>query len=111
MSQIKYKKIKRTELLHSFFAYNLLSYSMQDWFVVVKEYNALSFSQRYSIIQEEKLRESLLKEKLTTADEDMYLTCSMVNLNIVATKYNIDPATVCMCISPPCKLDENILVI
>lgn len=111
MAHKKYVKIKRDKILQSFMAYNLLSHSMQDWRIVVKEFNGLSLSQRTSIIQENKLRESLLKEKLTVVDEDVYLTCSMVNLNIIATKYDIDPATVCMCISPPCKLHENILVI
>lgn len=111
MSKIRYKKIKKNEILKSFFAYSLLSHSMQDWYVVVKEFNNLSLSQRNSIIQEQELRDSLLREKLIIKDEDMYLTCSMVNLNIVATKYDIDPATVCMCISPLCKLNENIIVI
>ncbi len=41
----------------------------------------------------------------------MYLTCSMVNLNIVASKYDIDPATVCMCLSKPCRQNEKILVL
>lgn len=111
MSRIKYKKIAKNKILQSFFAYKLLSHSIQDWHIVVKQFNALSLSQRNAIIKEEEHREALLKEKLTTKDEDMYLTCSMVNLNIVATKYDIDPATVCMCISPICKLDENIIVI
>ena len=68
-------------------------------------------NQRNAIVQEEKLREKLLKEKLTSSDDDMYLTCSMVNLNIVASKFDIDPATVCLCIAPLCKLNENIIIV
>ena len=63
------------------------------------------------IVKEEQLREQLLKDKMTTTDEDMYLTCTMVNLNIVASKFDIDPTTVCMCIAPLGKINENILVV
>lgn len=111
MSQVKYTKIAKKKLLQSLAAYKLLSYSEQDWQVIIKEYNSLSFSQRNQIIQEEQLREQLLKDKMATTDEDMYLTCTMVNLNIVASKFDIDPATVCLCIAPLCKLNENILVV
>lgn len=92
-------------------AYTLLSLSLQDWTVIIKQYNSLSLNQRNAIVQEEKLREKLLKEKLTSSDDDMYLTCSMVNLNIVASKFDIDPATVCLCIAPLCKLNENIIIV
>ena len=92
-------------------AYTLLSHSLQDWTVIIKQYNSLSLNQRNAIVQEEKLREKLLKEKLTSSDDDMYLTCSMVNLNIVASKFDIDPATVCLCIAPLCKLNENIIIV
>lgn len=53
----------------------------------------------------------LLKKQITILDEDMYLTCTMVNLNIIASIYNIDSSTVCMCLSPICKLSENIMII
>jgi len=111
MAHIKYARIKKNKLLQAMRAYNLLSHSLQDWTVIIKQYNSLSLNQRNSIVQEEKLREKLLKEKLTNSDEDMYLTCSMVNLNIVASKFDIDPATVCLCIAPLCKLNENIIVV
>ncbi len=111
MLQTKYAKITKKKMLQALAAYNLLSYSKQDWQIVVKEFNSLSLQQRTQIIKEEKLREELLKRKITTTDEDMYLTCTMVNLNIVASKFDIDPATVCMCIAPLCKITENILVV
>lgn len=41
----------------------------------------------------------------------MYLTCSMVNLNIVVSEYDTDPATVCMCSFKPCRQNEKILVL
>ena len=111
MPHIKYARIKKNKLLQAMRAYNLLSHSLQDWTVIIKEYNSLTLNQRNAIVQEEKLREKFLKEKLTNSDDDMYLTCSMVNLNIVASKFDIDPATVCLCIAPLCKLNESIIVV
>ena len=111
MKQKKYVRIRREKLLQILTRYSLLSHSIQDWQVVIKEFNSLSPNQRNAIIKEEKLREKLLKEKTNNLDEDMYLTCAMVNLNIVASKYDIDPSTVCLCIAPLCKMNENIMVI
>jgi hypothetical protein len=111
MPHIKYARIKKIKLLPAMRAYALLSHSLQDWTVIIKQYNSLSLKQRNAIVQEEKLREKLLKEMLTSPDDDMYLTCSLVNLNIVASKFDIDPATVCLCIAPLCKLNENIIVV
>lgn len=111
MPHIKYARIKKNKLLQTMRAYNLLSHSLQDWSVIIKEYNSLSLNQRNAIVQEERLREKFLKEKLTNSDDDMYLTCSMVNLNIVASKFDIDPTTVCLCIAPLCKLNENLIVV
>lgn len=111
MPHIKYARIKKNELLQAMRAYSRLSHSLQDWIVIIKQYNSLSLNQRNAIVREEKLRENLLKEKLTGSDHDMYLICSMVNLNIVASKFDIDPNTVCLCIAPLCKLNENIIVV
>lgn len=111
MKQKKYVRIKKDKLLQTLTAYSFLSHSIQDWQVIIKEFNSLSPSQRNAIIKEEELREKLLKEKTNNLDEDMYLTCAMVNMNIVASKYDIDPSTVCLCIAPLCKMNENIMVI
>ena len=52
MSQVKFIKIKRKKLLQALAAYNLLSHSKQDWQVIIKEFNSLSFSQRNQIVKE-----------------------------------------------------------
>ena len=48
---------------------------------------------------------------MKTQDENMYLMCMMVNLNVIAAGFDIDPATVCLCVTPICKLNEKIMVI
>lgn len=111
MPHLKYVRIRKNEIIRNLTVYSLLSHSKQDWYVIIKEFNSLSLPQRNAIIQEAQKREKLLKEKIFSPNEDMYLTCTMVNLNIVASKYDIDPSTVCLCIAPICKMHENIMVI
>lgn len=110
MSKIKYKKITKETLEKSFNGYKFLSNSLQDTFVVIKEFNTLTEHERKCIAKEYSEKETLLIKSSSNLDEDTYLTCAMVNFNIVASKYNIDPATVCMCVVPPCKLNEKILI-
>jgi hypothetical protein len=74
------------------------------------QFNDLTFTQRVEITKECSEREAKLKADVELKDEDMYLTCMMVDFNIVATRYAVDSATVCMCIKPPCKNNKNILV-
>lgn len=110
MVNMKYARIKKNKLMQAFTAYCLLSHSIQEWQIIVKEFNGLATVQRNAICQEHQLLETILKEKIKNADEDMYLTCTMVNLNIIASKFDIDPATVCMCIAPLCKINEKIII-
>lgn len=42
MPHIKYARIKKNKLLQSICAYALLSHSLQDWTVIIKQYNSLS---------------------------------------------------------------------
>lgn len=110
MKKTKYKKVTKETLENNFFGYRLLSQSIQDSFTIIKEFNRLSENQRKCIAKEYSKMEAAHRERSWKLDEDTNLTCTMVNLNIVASKYNIDPATVCMCVSPPCKLNEKILI-
>lgn len=110
MKKTKYKKITKETLERSFFGYRLFSHSLQDSFTIIKEFNGLSEDQRKCIVKDYSKMEVALRKRSSTLDEDANLTCTMVNFNIVASKYNIDPATVCMCVSPPCKLNEKILI-
>lgn len=100
MEKIKFAKVKKKELLQALYTYQ-----------IIKEFNELSFKQRKEIVREYTEMEETLKSKIVTKDEDLYLTCSLVNLHIIASKYNIDPSTVCMCISPICKYNEKIIVV
>lgn len=111
MEKIKFAKVKKKELLQALYTYQIVSHSMQDSNIIIKEFNELSFEQRKEIVRKYTEMEETLKSQIVTKDEDLYLTCSLVNLHIIASKYNIDPSTVCMCISPICKYNEKIIVV
>ena len=51
-----------------------------------------------------------MKKTLIEIDEDKYFTAVMIELNIIASQYNIDPATVCMCIDSPCMCNEKLIL-
>ncbi len=53
MKQKKYVRIKKDKLLQTLTVYSVLSHSIQDWQVIIKEFNSLSPSQRNAIIKEE----------------------------------------------------------
>lgn len=111
MGKIKYVKIRKIDFLKSIEVYRILSKSLQDENIIINQFNSLIPKQRLEIIKDYSERERLLNKQITSQDEDIYMTCLMVNLNIVATKYDIDSATVCMCISNFCKPNEKVLVL
>lgn len=111
MGKPKYIRVTRNNLNSIIQPCKILSQSLEDINIIIKQFNSLTSNQRSDIIREHIKREDLLKEQITTQDKDMYLTCSMVNFNIIASEYDIDPATVCMCISKVCRANEKILVL
>ena len=111
MRKMKYIRIKKVRLLEELQLCALMSHSIQDTNLILKEFNLLSYERRTIIAQEYKKLEEALRNNMKTQDENMYLMCMMVNLNVIAARFDIDPATVCLCVSPICKLNEKIMVI
>ncbi|APC40830.1 hypothetical protein [Clostridium estertheticum] len=111
MKKIRYIKFSKREFSKTLDFCKLFSNSLEDANIIIKQFNSLTQNQRLEIIKAYSEREKLLKIQINSEDEDMYLTCTAVNFNIVATKYDIDPATVCICIASPCKSNEKIIVI
>lgn len=111
MAKIKHITLSKNKIEGLLFSCKTISESLEDPKVIIRQFNLLTPKQRFEILTEHIQRETNLKaDLLPYNDENMYLTCTMVNLNIIATKYNIDPATVCMCICSPCKNHERILI-
>ena len=110
MNRTKYIVIPLNNFSGILFGCKLLSNSLEKAEIIIKQFNSLTLTQRADIASESSRREARLKSELETNNEDMYLTCVMVDLNIIATKYNIDPATVCLCLKPPCSGSQKIIV-
>ncbi|WP_099224721.1 hypothetical protein [Listeria costaricensis] len=108
MSKMKYTPIKKNQLINSISTLKALSHSIQDWQQIMQEFNDLSITQRKDICQEQKRREELLKKRIPNTDKKMYLTCLMVDLNIIASTYDVDPTTVCMCVR--FRLNEKLVL-
>ena len=110
MGNIKYVRISPKDINGILITCKTLSESLEMPNVIIRQFNSLTSVQRIAIATEWSKREAILKSRMEHNNDDMYLTCSMVNLNIIAAKYNIDPATVCMTITHPCKPNCKILV-
>lgn len=111
MRKMKYIRVKKACLLEKLQLCTLMSHSIQDANLILKEFNLLSYERRITVAQEYRKLEETLQNNMKTQDENMYLMCMMVNLNVIAAGFDIDPATVCLCVTPICKLNEKIMVI
>ena len=78
---------------------------------VLKQYNKLTASQRMSInkqfIEYEDIRRKKIPKEENTYDWEI---CIMVDANILACEYDVDPLTVVLCINPICRPNEKIMV-
>ena len=110
MRKSKYIRMSKMQIMDFILTCKKMSESWESPIEIIRQFNYLTPTQRIEVTNEFKKYEARLKENIEAGNKDMYLTCSMVNLNIVASKYNIDPATVCLCISPPCKSNQKLLI-
>lgn len=110
MGRIKYIYISKKTFESILEPCKFLSNSLESSTTIVRQFNALKPAERTEILNKHNQLEQKLKLKVDPKNEEMYLLCRMVNFNIIATIYNIDPATVCMCIYKPCKNHEKILI-
>lgn len=114
MAKYRYIKKSKKDLAGILYTNKIFTESIEDPYVVIRQFNSLTEKQRVNIRSEHKELEKATRDKLNNmsdSTEDLYLTCVMVDFNIIATKYNVDPATVCICIQNVCKNNEKILII
>ena len=77
----------------------------------LKQYKALTVDERIAIKKEVASRDEIRKiQSADTMDTSAYEMSVLIDLNIIATEYDIDPLTVAMCVNPPCKISSNIFV-
>ncbi len=114
MAKAKYVKITKSEFEKYVNSSKIMSNSLENINNIKKQFNNLNIKQRLDIKKIFKATQDNINEKFKSIDEslkeDVYITCTMVDLNIIAAEYNIDPATVLLCFKPPCKNGEKIIV-
>lgn len=77
----------------------------------LKQFNSLTSSQRMNIKKSFEEYDKKRRIKIPKGEIDSAWEISvMVDAHIIATENNIDPLTVIMCLTPPCKSNERIVV-
>lgn len=95
---------------------NLFSKSLIPEKEALKQFNMLDAKSRNHIKQEFNVYDEVRRRKIAEQEsskeekESAFKISVMVDAHIIATEYGIDPLTVIMCINPPCKVNENIIV-
>lgn len=78
---------------------------------VLKQYNNLTASQRTAIKKQFSEYDDIRRQKIPK-EENTYAweIGIMVDANILACEYDVDPLTVVLCINPICRPNEKIMV-
>lgn len=90
----------------------MFSRSEKNTMSIIQEFNRLSFEDRKKIRNEWERREAIMKAELVKQDnnENLYEGCAFVEMNIVASIFEIDPGTVAFIVSKVCTDKQKILV-
>ncbi|GAA0108558.1 hypothetical protein [Clostridium sp.] len=110
MKSVKYIRISKDEMENRLYACKKFSESLEKSSIIIQQFNLLPSNKRKEISNEFSKSEEKLKSTARNFNFDMYRTCLIVEINIIASKYDIDPATVLTCINSPCKYNERIIV-
>lgn len=108
--KVKYITISKSNFLSLLKQYNLLAKSLCPYDIILRQFNALSPRIRQEIKTRFSLCDEIRKTKIPPNEGDAFLTRIMVDAHIIACEYDIDPLTAIMCINPPCKINERILI-
>ena len=108
--KIKYVTKSRTEFEKWCNTGNLFAKSLCPHSKILKEYNELTPVQRNEIKKLFATYDQLRAKKIPKEDTDAWLIGIMVDANIIACEYDIDPMTVVLCINPICRPTERIVI-
>ena len=91
---------------------NLLAKSQFPFSQAIKQFNQLGNNERIEIKKKIEKYDEIRRMKIPREDQDevIWLMNSLVDLHIVATEYGIDPLTAALCINPPCRIFEKVVV-
>ena len=109
----KVKILSKSDARGWYMSANLLVQSIYPFPEAVKQFNELTATMRQTIRTcfsecDDVRRQQISKEE--PALKEAWLTSIMVDAHIIATEYNIDPLTAALCVNPPCKPYEKVVV-
>ena len=89
---------------------NLFAKSLCDREEILRQFNALSETDRIKIKKRLDDCDIIRRTKITNTEIEDWTIGIMVDAHIIATEYEIDPLTVILCTKPICKNNEKIIL-
>lgn len=100
----------KTDVLKWLETSNLLAKSMCDYHTVLSQFNSLTPSNRIKIKTRFNECDEIRKKKIPITEQDAFIIGIMVDANIIACEFDVDPLTVMLCVNPICKANERIII-
>ena len=81
----------------------------------IHQFNSLSIESKSKIIkllkEYEEIRKTAYPEDMSAEEKKHHVSLSiMVDAHILATEFGVDPVVILMCLNPPCKSGQKIVV-
>ena len=89
---------------------NLFAKSLCERSEILRQFNALSGTDRIKIKKRFDDSDAIRKTKIPNTEQEDWIIGMMVDAHIIATEYNINPLTAVMCLTPPCSPAENVFI-
>lgn len=110
--KVKIKKITKSQFDECCNIANMLAKSLCPTDIVFKQFNNLSISDKNRIKKDFERYDEIRRRKIPIGEvEQAWFDCVVVDANIIATEFDVDPLTVMLCLHPPCKPNEKLVVI
>lgn len=99
----------RAEVSKWIVASNLLARSMISFDAALVQFNKLTPVQRFEIKNRFSKYDQIRRSKIPKRETDSAWSLSvMVDANIIATEFDVDPLTTVMCVDPICRANEKV---
>ena len=106
----KYIIINKAEAEKWFAIANMLAKSFCKHELALQQFNRLNACNRIKIKKCFDACDVIRRKKIPEGEQDEAWIGVMVDAHIIATEFDIDPLTAVLCLKPPCRPTEHIVV-
>lgn len=106
----KYVIINKSKAENWFLTANMFAKSLCPYEIALKQFNQLDAKKRVEIKKQFDIYDNIRRKNITKGEEATYFTSVMVDANIIATEFDINPLTAILCINSPCKPNERVVI-